>query len=313
MKTLNGISSLSHALSSSVVTIGNFDGLHLGHQALVSKVMDLSQKFQVPSVVFTFDPHPLEILAPEVGHLRIFSKEDLQQQLEWRGLDYLVVEPFSLVFAKTPPEKFVLNFLKKPLNPKALVVGHDFAFGEKRGGTLEVLGNLCDQYEIQLCVVDPVVSDGPVSSSRIRQSIRLGQMQDVQKMLGRPYYVSGLVVRGDGRGKTIGVPTINLQLFSDIQPAPGVYVTSVKVDEKWLPSVSNIGCKPTFQKDYEQKVFTVETHILNFNQDVYGRNFCIQFHSRLRGETKFSGVEELVQQINKDIAIAENWFRENPL
>lgn len=308
MNTFTGIEQLSVPLAPSVVTIGNFDGLHLGHQELVRRLKVHATNYRVPSVVFTFDPHPLEVLAPDLGHLRIFTKQDLQEQLQERDVDFLNIEPFSKDFAQTPAEDFLEKYLWEPFQPKALVVGHDFAFGSDRAGTLDVLNGWCEKRGVELEVVQPIETDEVVSSSRIRQCIRLGKMMDVAAMLGRAYYVRGTVVRGEGRGRTIGVPTINLRLHSDIQPAPGVYVTEALVDGEWLPSVSNIGCKPTFQKDEGYKVFTVETHILDFSSDLYGETLRIRFHQRLRDEKRFSGVNELVAQIDKDILAARDWF-----
>ncbi len=310
MNTFSGIEQLSTPLTPSVVTIGNFDGLHLGHQELIRRLKSYAKKYKASSVVLTFDPHPLEVLAPELGHMRIFTKQDLQEQLQEWGVDVLNIQAFSSDFAKTSAEEFLENYLWKPFQPHALVVGHDFAFGSDRTGTLVFLKAWCKKREIELEIVEPIEMDKVVSSSRIRQCIRLGEMKDVAAMLGRAYYVSGTVVRGEGRGRTIGVPTINLRLLSDIQPAPGVYVTAVHVDGKWLPSVSNIGCKPTFQKSKEHKVFTVETHILNFSSNLYGETLRIRFHQRLRDEKRFSGPEELVAQIKKDISAAKAWFEE---
>lgn len=308
MKTFTGIAELSVPLAPSVVTIGNFDGLHLGHQELIQRLKVHAEKHRVPSVVFTFDPHPLEVLAPELGHLRIFTKQDLEEQLELRDVDFLNIQPFSMDFARMTPENFLESCLWKPFQPKALVVGHDFAFGSDRSGNLDVLKKWCADRDIDLDIVEPIETDTVVSSSRIRQCIRLGEMENVAAMLGRAYYVSGTVVKGEGRGRTIGVPTINLRLLSDIQPAPGVYVSAAMVDGEWLPSVSNIGCKPTFQKEDEHKVFTVETHILDFSSDLYGETLRVRFHKRLRDEKRFSGVDELVAQIKTDISTAQKWF-----
>ncbi|MCB0407481.1 MAG: bifunctional riboflavin kinase/FAD synthetase [Bdellovibrionales bacterium] len=309
MEIYSGVSDQLPAFRASVVTVGNFDGLHLGHQKLIQTLKEEGKRWGVPTVVFTFDPHPLEVLAPELNHQRLFPREDLGEQLNILGMDYLIIEPFSKKFSQTSAQKFLEDYILKPLHPKALVVGHDFAFGADRSGSQETLKSFCMSNGISLMVLDPIQeASGIVSSSKIRQSIRLGKIREAQELLGRPYYVVGVVARGAGRGKSIGLPTVNLQLQSFILPAPGVYITEVYWDGVWNPAVSNIGCNPTFHNSSDEPQYTFETHILSFQKDLYGESLKVRFRDWLRNEIRFKSAQELISQIHKDIELAKSFF-----
>lgn len=309
MKSLPGLSHVSPPLAGSVLTIGNFDGLHLGHQALMRELVAQAQKHQVPAVVLTFDPHPAVILAPHQSHQNLFDKTDLLEGLQNLGLDLCVIEPFTLELSRMKAEPFLSQKVRRHLNPKVLVVGHDFAFGADRSGTQAMLQTYCLEHKIELCVLPPVMKDEtPVSSSRIRNLLRAGNVEAAEQMLARPYFVSGEVVAGMGRGRTIGIPTANLKISSGQLPASGVYVTSVFYEGAWRPSVSNVGWNPTFQSEAQVLSPSFETHIFDSQLHLYGQHLKIRFHRRLREERRFENPQQLVAQIQKDMQEARQFF-----
>jgi riboflavin kinase/FMN adenylyltransferase len=309
MKSFAGLSDILQPLQGSVLTIGNFDGLHAGHRMLVSRLKGQAKALQLPAVVLTFEPHPLEVLAPEVAHERLFEKTDLAEQLRAENIEYLIIEPFTREFSKRTADDFLSQVVLPKLNVRSLVVGHDFGFGARRSGTVEMLREFCTARGIALEVVPPVeVNGATVSSSIIRQLIRVGKVAEVVELLERPYHVSGRVVAGQGRGRTIGIPTANLELTSGFLPAPGVYVTSVWWQSEWQPAVSNIGCNPTFQAKGAGPQWSFETHIFDQSAEIYGQPLQVRFHKRLRDEKRFESPQALVAQIQQDMFHARQFF-----
>jgi riboflavin kinase/FMN adenylyltransferase len=303
MQVISGIRNLPHSLKKSVVTIGNFDGVHLGHRALLTRLVESARREQAASVVFTFNPHPVQVLYPDRALSKLFAIEDQQQQLEALGVDYLVIEPFSREFSQLDPENYLNDWVFRPLQPSTLIVGYDFTFGVGKSGTIDFLQAICSKRAITVEVFPPVKVAGQlVSSSRIRQALKEGQVRLASELLGRPFYVVGLVERGAARGRQIGVPTANLHLLSETLPAVGVYACWVWRRSECFAAVTNIGFNPTFVGPEEQRLPRLETHLLDFSKDIYGEELRVEFVEFLRLERKFASVDELKAQIHQDIA-----------
>ena len=299
MLLIDGIRNLNSPLSASVLTIGNFDGVHLGHQALLSRVVQMANDLKVPSVLMTFEPHPMKVLHPDRHVSRIFDFEDQRKCLEAAGIDQLVVEPFSREFSQVTAERYLNEWIYRPFSPKAVIVGYDFSFGAERKGSIEFLRLRAAELGIDVEVIPPVKVDGELcSSTRIRQALDVGDVKMARKLLGRSFYIQGLVERGAGRGRTIGVATANLRTSAESIPAQGVYAAFATTRSGRFKAVVNIGSNPTF---LHAGHVTVEAHLLDFSTDLYGEHLRLEFVDRLRSERKFSGVEELVKQIQLDI------------
>ena len=282
------------------VTIGNFDGVHLGHQLLFNEVVDKARIHNGTSVAITFAPHPLKVVRPEIGVKLISTCDQKRELIAHANLDVLMIIPFTKPFARMSAEDFVDNVLIKAIGVHELVVGYDYAFGKGRQGDTEFLKGQGRKKDFNVSVIDAYFIDGiAVSSTKIRELVSQGRMRDVKKLLGRFYQIRGEVKLGQQRGgKLLGFPTANLHISSDdLCPKHGVYVTQVIYDGKCYGGVLNIGYNPTF--DGEQ--VSAETHIFDFNQDIYGKDIKINLLQYLRGEKKFSGPEDLAKQIGKDI------------
>ena len=297
-----------------VLTIGNFDGIHRGHQALLREVQRVAGELAAATGIITFDPHPLAVLRPDQPHTLLTTPWERLQLAAALGIDIGVVQPFTPEIAALAPETF-MRWLKQYLNLAALVVGPDFALGRNRAGNVEVLTALGQTLGYTLHIMEPVDWQGKqVRSSAIRNLLAQGDVGEAADLLGRPYHATGLVVHGDQRGRQIGIPTANMQLPADkLWPADGVYATRTYVHAsnstpgRHFNSATNLGMRPTV--DGTQHRF--ETHLLDFplpghNDDLYGRNLTVEFVARLRGEQRFNGLDELVAQIRRDIEQARS-------
>lgn len=294
---------------SSVLTVGNFDGLHLGHQRLITKLLQVARENNTVSVVCTFRPHPRTVLKPNEPHHKLFDYRDQVEVLTQMGVDYLVEEKFSKDFSLMSAEDFFLNYLIKIFNPVHIVVGYDFSFGKSRTGNIEFLKKYCEQKGIGLSVVDAYLQDGQIiSSTQLRLLLEHGQVQKVCEYLGRPYYLRGPVRVGNKRGRTIGTPTANISPEIEFAPRKGVYFTWAYIKDKKYPSITNIGVNPTFENS--DAYLKVETHIFNFNEDIYGEHMRIELMHFHRDEMKFSSIDRLKIQINNDIIEAKKFFNE---
>lgn len=294
------------ALQKSVVTLGNFDGIHLGHRALIEGAVRDARALGVPAVVLTFEPHPVKVLAPERAPKMILAHKDKMQLLQSLSVDIVVVQHFDLSFAKIAAEDFVRRFLAERLKPAKIWVGRDFRFGQGRKGRSEDLLRWGDQYGFSVAVVEPILVGGVrVSSSQARELIETGKVDAVTELLGRYHFVSGRVVAGHRRGRDLGFPTANIAARTELVPLDGIYATIFHLGEKDLPSVSSIGINPTFGAGPR----TVESFILNFNGEIYGAAVRLSFVQRLREEQAFSSVESLVEQIGRDVHRAKEVFR----
>ncbi len=316
MKVLGGVSELTENYgASSVVTIGNFDGVHLGHQELIKTAVERAKALGVPAVVFTFEPHPLTVLKPELKLRRLFDVEDRREQFERLGVDTLVVQPFSRDFSQQAPEVFLRDFVLKPFQPKAIVVGYDFSFGANRAGSIEFLRSQAamlgtggkDAFGVEVVPPYSLELGGAstvISSTRIRQLLAAGNAQDAASLLGRPYCIRGRVKKGKGRGKTIGIPTANIDPTVESNILPGVYAAYAVFRRRKEKALVNIGRNPTFEIDSME--LHIEAHLPDYDGakdgDLYGEFLELHFVSRIRDERKFGSVDELVAQIRKDIA-----------
>jgi riboflavin kinase/FMN adenylyltransferase len=310
MHVFSGVKHLAGPIPGSVVTIGNFDGVHLGHQQLIQTVVREAQYYGIPSVVFTFEPHPGKVFHPERPTLRLFDSQDQKEQLEGFGVDKVILEPFNFEFSKMSPSDFLDNYISRQLNPKTLVVGHDFSFGAGRAGNLQFLEEYCSKKGIRLIIIPPFYFNQTiVSSSQIRRNLLAGEVEIANALLGRAYYFRGTVEKGFQRGRTIGVPTANISPDIEFTPRKGVYCTETLIGNHFHRSVTNIGNNPTFQIGNPLK-YKIETHLLNFDASLYGIEVKVHLQHFLREELKFSGAEQLKAQILSDIKNAQRFFDE---
>jgi riboflavin kinase/FMN adenylyltransferase len=292
----------------SVLTLGVFDGVHLGHQALITEAVNSAKYLNTKSIVVTYDPHPSQILTPSKSVPAIFSRQDLTQQLKTLSVDHLVIEPFTKELAEISALEYLQNFILKPFQPQTIFIGYDFVFGKGRAGTFDFLQYEGERRGFSVKQISPVLIEGRVvSSSLIRDLIQLGDFNAVKSMLGRHFYISGEVVHGDGRGRTIGFPTLNLKSDIQLYPRNGVYLTQVECQGSMMPSITNIGVRPTFYKDQQCHV-VIETHLINKDLNLYGEKMKLHILLRLRDELKFNSTESLVSQINSDLALAKKYF-----
>lgn len=308
MKIFRNIEDITKPLTNACVTIGNFDGVHHGHQQLFATVVQKARAINGTSVVITFDPHPLQVLLPK-GIKLISTCQQKEELIEQAGIDVLLVIPFTTEFAKTTADLFVADLLVKKIGVKELVVGYDYAFGKGRSGNIAFLEEQGRLFDFPVTVVDACyLKDQLVSSTRIRELVTDGKMAAASELLGRFYQIRGTVRVGKQRGgKVIGYPTANLKFNEeDLVPKHGVYVTQVFCEGRHYGGVLNIGYNPTFGE--EQLV--AETHIFDFNQDIYGKPIKVNLLKFLRSEKKFSGVEELTKQIQKDVLLAKKILEE---
>lgn len=286
-------------LKGAIVAIGNFDGVHLGHQALLHMADRLAKARRSQIAVYTFDPHPTRFLKPGALLKLLTTEQQKLRLLKSFGVEVVCLEPFNAKFARMTPEAFAQVLLS--LKIQAVVVGNNFTFGHMGVGNPALLKKLLEPQGVIVEVVSDVVIDGAVcSSSQIRNALTQGDVQKAAKMLGRYYSVDGTVVTGAGRGSSIGIPTANLKPDNELVPGNGVYSTLCRVRSGELyRAVTNIGVRPTFGDAVEPQI---ETHILDFSDHLYGECIELYFLQKIREEKKFASVNELVQQIYRDIA-----------
>ena len=287
------------------VAIGVFDGVHLGHQALLHKTLGLARNHGIKSLAYTFDPHPAKVLAPDLAPKLIDSIDERCKRIGGQSLDSVLVERFDANYARTSPEDFVLGILVNKLQTQHVVVGEGFRFGAKQAGDIDLLSSMGRDHQFDVHPMAPVSVDGiMVSSTKVRAFVAAGQMRGATLLLGRPYTMTGTVMRGAGRGSALGIPTANLRPDTELVPGRGVYAAVARGSFGKLPAVVNVGYTPTFGSP-ELKI---EIHILNFeSRPLYGEILNVAFLEKLRDETKFAGPEDLIAQIHKDIEAARNF------
>jgi riboflavin kinase/FMN adenylyltransferase len=306
MKVFDDIETLRAHLDGPIATIGNFDGLHLGHRAIVDRVLQRGRESGRATLLITFDPHPLRILAPDRAPQMITTRRQKLALLEATGIEFVLILPFTAELAAVTAAEFVSGHLARGLGVREVYVGGNFNFGRGREGDPALLKTLCAELGIRAETVGEVRCLGsPVSSSRIRRAVLAGEVELARELLGRPYAVEGTVVHGDSRGAALGFPTANLAAHNELIPQDGVYVTEAAVEGRVLPAVTNIGGRPTFAGSS----YAVETHVLDAPGDLYDRPMEVRFHARLRKELRFASAQALVEQVRRDVERARAYFR----
>ncbi|PLX91354.1 MAG: riboflavin biosynthesis protein RibF [Desulfuromonas sp.] len=302
MRILHSLSALETPLLASVVTIGNFDGVHLGHRELFRKVVRAGLELEMPTVVVTFVPHPLKFLAPIKAPRLINTYAEKERLIAASCIDTLLALSFDHGLAALSARDFVRDILVRQLGMKQLFIGYDYAFGKDRQGDADLLRHLGEEFGFTVEVLEPVrMHEEVYSSTRIRELVAAGAVEAVVPLLGRHFTLEGEVVHGAGRGGgQLGFPTANLKTEKELLPAEGVYAVKVCRDDQWHDAVVNIGKNPTF--DGEE--LTIEVHLLDFSASIYGETLRIYFLSRLRAEVRFDSVETLIAAIRSDIAQA---------
>jgi riboflavin kinase/FMN adenylyltransferase len=291
----------------SVLAIGNFDGIHLGHQAILRSVVERAHQLHAVPIALTFDPPPLKVLRPESAPLRLSTNAQRMDWFDSVGLEAAVVLPFTQDLAKLTPQEFVEQILVRGLHVRAVLVGDNFRFGHKQAGDVHLLRELGRKHGFEVIIVPPVADHGEVVSSTIvRRKIAAGDVTHAGRLLGRPFVLTGEVVTGTGTGRRFTFPTLNLAPEQELLPARGVYITRTQLDgdPRRYRSVTNIGVRPTFNGS----ALNVETHLLDFQGQAAPKRIAVYFWKRLREEKKFSGPEELRAQIARDIAAANRFF-----
>ncbi|RLB10631.1 MAG: riboflavin biosynthesis protein RibF [Deltaproteobacteria bacterium] len=303
MSIIRDLSELKSPIQNPVLTIGNFDGVHRGHLALFDKVKQIAKEINGLSVVMTFDPHPIKVLSNGNGPPVITPTPQKLRLIKEAGIDIILCLPFTKEFATISAKDFVEKILVQKIGVKYIVVGYDYAFGKNRQGNIEFLKKMAEQYGFKVEVVNPVSINGTiVSSTKIRNLVQEGKLEEAKILLGRNYQVTGTVIKGKNRGtRILGYPTANLKLIDELTPKTGVYAVKVHIDNKVYKGVANIGYNPTFGNG----AFSVETHIIGFDKNILGKEIRVEFVKRLRDEKKFKSPSELAEQIKKDIQEAQ--------
>ena len=299
MRTLNSIAELANLPGPVFLAIGVFDGVHLGHQAVIQRALDGAAATNGTAVVVTFDPHPARVLRPEHAPRLLTATQHKSQILASMGVTHLLVIPFTLEFAATPPADFVRS-LHAACNPlREICVGHTWAFGKKRAGNLELLKQMGDELGFGEVGIKAVEVEGEVvSSTLLRATIEAGDLAKAARLLGREFTILGSVVKGDQLGRTIGFPTANLSVHNELFPPNGVYAAEALYNGEKLPGVVNIGIRPTIKNASGERV--MEIHLFDFSGDLYGTDLEVTLRHFLRPEQKFNGLDALKAQIACD-------------
>ncbi|MDA8423537.1 MAG: bifunctional riboflavin kinase/FAD synthetase [Nitrospiraceae bacterium] len=302
MKIVRGMKSITERFPSPVLTLGNFDGVHLGHQAIFKKVVERARTIGGTSIAFTFEPHPLKVLAPERSPKLLNTFHGKMKLLAASCIDVVICANFTRAFAEQHPEDFARSVLHEQLGVREVYVGYDYAFGKGREGSIDSLKESGRACGFEVGVVEAVQVRGiVVSSSVIRELISNGRVDDAAKLLGRDYMLEGEVIHGSHRGHTLGFPTANLRTANELLPGYGVYAVRASVDDRWLDGVASIGVRPTF----DAGSVSIEVFLLDFDGDLYGRQMDVSFIKQLRGERKFPDANALVAQVRKDVEEAK--------
>ena len=289
---------MPEALRGAVIALGNFDGFHLGHQAVAGEAVRWAREMGRPAIIATFDPHPVRHFKPDAPPFRLTTLDQREALFTAAGADAMLVFAFDGALAATTADSFVRDLLAERLGAAAVVTGEDFTFGRARGGNISVLREVGAEVGLQTRAVGPVLLDGEVvSSSRIREALIAGDPQEAARLLTRPFAIKGPVQHGDKVGRTINFPTANLDIGTYLRPRYGIYsVTGRLPDGRVLKGAANIGIRPTFDPPKE----LLEPHFFDFSGDLYGQEIEVAFHHFLRGEAKFDGLDALVAQMGRD-------------
>jgi riboflavin kinase/FMN adenylyltransferase len=305
MHLIEDIEKIEKPFKNAVITIGNFDGVHIGHQALFHAVIEKADAIGGTSIAMTFEPHPIRVLKPN-GHPPLITLYRQKVELiSSTGIDVLIGVPFTLEFAAIPARQFVEDLLIKRIGMRAIVVGKDYTFGKDRKGNLAMLQELGQALGFEVIVMDWIEMNstlqGRISSTRIRKLVMAGKVAKARNLLGRNYQIRGTVATGRDRGgKLLGCPTANINLYDELCPQTGVYAVTVECIGQKFKGVANIGYSPTF----DDHLFTVEVHLLDFSDNLYDQEIRVNFIERIRDEKKFNSIADLSAQIQKDVQTA---------
>ncbi|HTW24921.1 MAG TPA: bifunctional riboflavin kinase/FAD synthetase [Candidatus Baltobacteraceae bacterium] len=291
--------------SATAVTVGNFDGVHLGHQQILATIRELAHQVRCKSAVLTFFPHPARVLRPAEAPPLLMTLEQRLAAIQALGIDAAFVLPFDLQLAAVSAEDFVRRFLVERMHARAVLVGGNFRFGHRQSGDVKLLEELGQRWGFTVKTLPPVVKDGiVVSSTAIRAALREGRVEDARNLLGRPYALAGEIRTGTGQGRKLIVPTLNLATEQEMLPKNGVYATEVTLGEKTYRAATNVGMRPTF----DGARITIESHLFDFSENLTSGKMEVHFWARLRDEQKFPGPDALRAQVLKDIDEARRYF-----
>ncbi|PKR60018.1 bifunctional riboflavin kinase/FAD synthetase [Thalassospira lohafexi] len=312
MRVFRSFENLTDEARGAVVAIGNFDGLHLGHQSLLDQAREIARDLGVPLAILTFEPHPRMLFRADDPPFRLTSADDRETAASTIDIDLFYEAEFNRDFAAMSAEEFIERVLVKGLGAKHVVVGWDFCFGKGRAGDVDLLRSIGETSGFGVTAVEAVTHDNGIvySSTAIRQALRDGRPQDATHLLGRPWEIAGIVAHGDARGRTIGFPTANVALGNHLRPKFGVYAIELglisqddgQTVERWVRGVANIGVRPSFGGDNDAGL---EAHLFDFDQDIYDRPVRVRLHGFIRGEKKFDGLDALKAQIASDVVAAK--------
>lgn len=299
MEIFAGYRDIKGPLSTPILTLGNFDGVHVGHQKILASIRERARELNGTSIVYTFHPHPLSVLTEGKQPLMITTLEEKLGFIEEYGIDIVICEPFTPEFSRITADQFAHEILHRHLGAKEIYVGEDYRFGSKRQGDIHYLKKLGHDLGFRIRIVESMVIDGIiVKSSKIRQFIKMGDVAVASRLLGRDYRISGRVIKGKGRGAGLGFPTANIKPNKNLYPAEGVYAVWVCYRDQRFMGAMNIGKNPTF-KEHE---LSFEVFVMDFDQRIYDEQLEVRFVQRIRGEQKFSSVDALVAQMHRDVA-----------
>jgi riboflavin kinase / FMN adenylyltransferase len=301
MQRLDGNSPIPEQFRGGVVALGNFDGFHKGHQAVVGRAIALAKARGVPALVATFDPHPVRHFVPDAPPFRLTTLDQRRRLFGAAGADAMVVFNFAAELASVTAEAFIDDWLVGHLGATGVVTGEDFTFGKARGGNVQVLAERGAALGLTCEAVAPVTDGDVISSSRIREALQAGECAAATQLLTRPFAVEGVVQHGDKNGRLLGYPTANIDMGNYLRPRYGIYAVRGRLaDGRVLNGAANIGIRPQFDPPKE----LLEPHFFDFNEDLYGQTIEVEFHHFLRGEAKFDSLDDLIVQMDKDCAEA---------
>lgn len=306
MIIFNGIHKLNKSLGQVVATIGNFDGIHLGHQKIIEKVIHRGKELHLKKVLITFDPHPACVIMPSKAPKLINNRHQKIKILEELGIDILLFVPFDRDLSLMTAEEF-LNEIMKKIAFSVIYIGENFRFGRNRSADCKTLAALGERLGFKVgCVSFIKANEKIVSSSLIREMVEKGHVEEASLQLGRPYSIEGKVVPGEGRGRMMNIPTANIQPYNELIPERGIYISEMVVEGSRYESVTNIGIRPTFDLSHQ----TIETHMMDFQNHIYGERVELFIHKKIRDEVKFESAEKLSERIQKDIEEMKKFFKE---
>jgi len=311
LKVVHGTAALDQDLVRPVLTIGNFDGLHIGHRTIMRTVVERARALDGEAAVYTFEPHPRKILTPSRAPQLLTTVDQKLELFEAFGIDCVILEPFDAEFAKVSPETFAREYVFQRIRPIEVYVGYDFHYGRDREGSMRLLTETGPRLGFSVTIIGEVmIGDRDVNSTRVRELLTRGEVEEARRLLGRPFCVRGAVVEGDRRGRQLGFPTANLRTDNEVLPANGVYAGELRFLDEGTPesgsrhaAVTNVGLRPTFE---DAAGHVAEAHLIDFEGDLYGRRVELTFEHRLRGEQKFAGPDALREQIALDVADARD-------